>query len=83
MITSQDIIELIAGSAIEADTASLRDDLDLYGQGWDSLDVANLELRIEQRYGIEFGPDQALKLRTIRDYVDFLNTGPSSANGGH
>lgn len=74
MITSHDLIELIARSAIEVDAATLRDDLDLYGQGLDSLDVANLELQIEQHYGIEFGPEQTLRLRTIRDFVDFLNS---------
>ncbi|WKG02809.1 acyl carrier protein [Mycolicibacterium sp. HK-90] len=73
MITSQDIIDLIAGSGIEVDTATLCDDLDLFGQGLDSLDVVNLELRIERRYGIEFGPDRSLKLLTIRALVDHLN----------
>jgi acyl carrier protein len=83
MITSQDIIELIAGSGIEVDAAILRDDFDLYGQGLDSLDVANLELRIEQRYGVEFGPEQSLKLLTIRAFVDYLNAEPSNVDDGH
>lgn len=75
MVTSQDIVELIGLSAIEVDTASLRDDVDLYGQGLDSLDMANLELRISQQYGIDISTEQSLRLRTIRDFVDFLNAG--------
>ena len=74
MIASQDIVELIGASAIEVDTANLRDDVDLYGQGLDSLDMANLELRIVQHYGIDISTQQSLRLRTIRDFVDFLNT---------
>ncbi|BBX88753.1 acyl carrier protein [Mycolicibacterium boenickei] len=80
MVTSQELIELIAGSGIEVDAATLCDDLDLYGQGFDSLDVANLELRLEQRYGVEFGPEQSLKLLTIRAFVDYLNAERSSAS---
>jgi acyl carrier protein len=83
VITSQDVVELIAASAIEVDTANLRDDVDLFGQGLDSLDMANLELRIEERYGIDIKPEQSLRLRTIRDYVDFVNTDSSNVNYGH
>jgi acyl carrier protein len=83
MITNQDVVELIATSAIEVDTANLRDDVDLYGQGFDSLDMANLELRIEQRFGISIGPERSLRLRTIRDFVDFLNSEQSTSNDGH
>jgi len=83
MINSQDVVELIAACAIEVDTANLHDNVDLYGQGLDSLDMANLALRIEQRYGIDISPEQSLRLRTIRDFVDFVNTDPRNANCGH
>lgn len=83
MVTSHDIIELIAGSGIEIDTSTLRDDLDLYGQGFDSLDVANLELRIEQRYGIEFDTQQTLRLRTIKAFADFVNSDSRSSEDEH
>lgn len=83
MITSQDVVDLIAASAIEVDTASLRDDVDLFGQGLDSLDMANLELRIEERYGTHIKPEQSLRLRTIRDFVEFVNTDSSNSNCRH
>jgi acyl carrier protein len=82
MIASQDIVDLIAASAIEVDAAKLHEDADLFGQGFDSLDIANLELRIEQRYGIEIGPEQSFRLRTIRAFVDFLNTAQANVNHG-
>jgi acyl carrier protein len=83
VIVSQDVIEVIAASGIEVNTADLRDDVDLFGQGFDSLDMANLELRIEERYGRDISPQQSLRLRTIRDFVNFLNNDPSSATYGH
>jgi acyl carrier protein len=82
VITSQDVVELIAAAAIEVDTANLRDDVDLFGQGFDSLDMANLALRIEERYGIDIRPEQSIRLRTIKDYVDFVNTDSSNVNYG-
>jgi acyl carrier protein len=74
MITTQDVVELIAASAIEVDTAELRDGIDLFGQGLDSLDMASLELSIERHFGVDISPQQSIRLRTIRDFVDFLNT---------
>jgi acyl carrier protein len=82
VITSQDIVELIAAAKIEVDIRNLRDDVDLFGQGLDSLDMANLELRIEERYGIKIRPEQSIRLRTIRGFVDFVNTDPSCDSHG-
>jgi acyl carrier protein len=76
VITSRDVVQLIAAAAIEVNTDTLRDDVDLFGQGLDSLDMANLELRVEQRYGVHIKPEQSLRLRTIRDFVDLLNGEP-------
>ncbi len=79
MVTGQDLIEIIAKSGIEVDTADLRHDDNLYAQGFDSLDMANLELQIELRYGVEISSQQPLKLWTIKDFVDFLNDKLSSS----
>ena len=73
MITGQDVIDLIAKSGIDVDPADLRDDENLYAQGFDSMDMANLELQIDLRYGVEISQQQPLKLWTIKDFVDFLN----------
>jgi acyl carrier protein len=74
MITSQDVIGLIAEAGIEVDTAKLRDEVDLYGQGLDSLDMANLELRVQERYNIDIKVEQSVRLRTIKDFVKLVNT---------
>lgn len=82
MIENQDIIELIGVAAIEVNTEDLQVDVDLYGQGLDSLDMASLELRIEERYGIDITTEQALRLRTVSDFVNFLNANVSNAEYG-
>jgi acyl carrier protein len=78
VITSQDVIELIAEAGIEVDTAKLRDEVDLYGQGLDSLDMANLELRVQERYNIDIKVEESVRLRTISDFVNLVNTESSS-----
>jgi acyl carrier protein len=78
MVTAEDIIKIIAASGIEVETANLRDNENLYTQGFDSLDMANLELQIEQRYGIDISSQQ-LQLNTIIDFVEFLNAKLSSS----
>jgi acyl carrier protein len=83
MVTGQEIIDIIAAAGIEVDTADLRDDENLYLQGFDSLDMANLELQIEQRYGVDIGAQQPLRLWTIKDFVDFLNANLSNADHWH
>ena len=74
MITSQDVIDLIAKAGIDVDPADLRDNENLYAQGFDSLDMANLEMQIDLHYGVEISQQQPLKLWTIKDFVDFLNS---------
>jgi acyl carrier protein len=77
--TVKDIVDLIATSAIEVDVSKLRDNVDLYALGFDSLDIANLELRIQQEFGVDINSQQqSPRLRTINDYVNFLNE--NSAN---
>ena len=83
MVTTQDVDEIIATSGIEVDAANLRDNENLYMQGFDSLDMANLELQIEQRYGVDIGAQQPLRLWTVKDFVDFLNTNLSNAGYWH
>jgi acyl carrier protein len=47
--------------------AHLQDDL-----GADSLDLVELVLHLEEEYGIPIDEDQAEKLQTIGDIVDFI-----------
>jgi acyl carrier protein len=83
MVTGQDLIELIAKSGIQVDTADLRHDENLYTQGFGSLDMANLGVQIEQRWGVEVTSQQPRKAWTINDIVDFVNAKLTSADHWH
>lgn len=47
--------------------ASFMDDL-----GADSLDIVELIMAMEENFGIEITDDELLKIRTVRDAVDFI-----------
>lgn len=47
--------------------ASFMDDL-----GADSLDIVELIMAMEENFGIEITDDELLKIRTIRDAIDFI-----------
>ncbi len=47
--------------------ASFMDDL-----GADSLDIVELIMAMEENFGIEISDDELLKIRTVRDAIDFI-----------
>jgi acyl carrier protein len=47
--------------------ASFMDDL-----GADSLDIVELIMAMEENFGIEITDDELLKIRTVRDAVEFI-----------
>ncbi len=47
--------------------ASFMDDL-----GADSLDIVELIMAMEENFGIEITDDELLKIRTVRDAMDFI-----------
>ena len=47
--------------------ASFMDDL-----GADSLDIVELIMAMEENFGIEITDDELLKIRTVRDAIDFI-----------
>lgn len=49
--------------------SSIVDDL-----GADSIDLIELIMNLEEEYGISISDEEAVKLKTVRDVVDFINT---------
>lgn len=47
--------------------ASFMDDL-----GADSLDIVELIMAMEENFGIEITDDELLKIRTVRDAIEFI-----------
>jgi len=73
MITQDDIMETLAGTDVSTPLTSLKSDVPLVSQGLDSLDMATLMLALESRYKKAIRPEQAARLRTVADIVEFLN----------
>ena len=40
----------------------------------DSLDLTELIMTFEERFGCEISQEEAEKLKTVRDVIDFINT---------
>jgi len=50
-------------------TASLIDDL-----GADSLDVVELVMKMEEEFGIEIPDEEAEKIKTVHDVIQYITT---------
>lgn len=49
--------------------SSIVDDL-----GADSIDLIDLIMNLEEEYGISISDEEAMKLKTVGDIVDFINS---------
>lgn len=71
-IDINDIIGIIELADTMADVESLKNDEPLSEQDVDSLDMANIFLMIEERYGIKINNEDSKDLNTVNAIVDFL-----------
>ena len=65
---------LITILAEKVDISKLKEDDDLQSLGLDSLDLAEIMISIEDALGIEFTTNEILKLKTIRDVLNLIET---------
>ncbi|WP_276882088.1 acyl carrier protein [Campylobacter cuniculorum] len=72
-INIQDIVKILGEIGVLADLNSLEFSKPLKDQGIDSLDMANLFLNIQEKYGINVGLEEAKELDTIEKIVNYLN----------
>lgn len=73
MVTIEDILRIVEESDLPVDASKLEAGAPLITQGFDSLDMATLMLAVESRYKKAIPPEQAARLRTLKNIVDFLN----------
>ena len=59
------------------DTASFVDDL-----GADSLDIVELVMAFEEEFGVEVPDEEAEKLQTVQDVIDYIKDKAAKQQGG-
>lgn len=73
MIQNEDIVRVLVEMDAGIDASKLKADVPLISQGLDSLDMATLMFELETKYQTSLAPENAAKLRTIEQIVNYLN----------
>jgi acyl carrier protein len=66
--------EVLQGLQDKLALSSIDENSRLQDLGIDSLDVVEYLLEIEERYGVEFPPEEMADLKTINDLVTLIET---------
>lgn len=72
-ITINDIKELLAKSSLGNNALELSESTPLKEQGVDSLDMLDFFLNIEEKYDVHIPDDDINKLKTLNDYMEYIN----------
>ncbi len=73
-ITASDILAIIKDVVEDkAVTATLEADVPLLQQGLDSIDMPVIAVATEKKFGVNLSDAQATSLKTVNDFVDFVN----------
>ncbi|HLM71156.1 MAG TPA: phosphopantetheine-binding protein [Polyangiaceae bacterium] len=73
MVTTEDILRVMEAADLPAAMSAIEVNTPLIKQGLDSLDMAELMLAVEKKYNKAIPVEQAARLRTLNDIVNFLN----------
>ena len=73
-IQAADVIALMKETGIDEEIiAKLKYDVPLFSQGIDSIDLPAVAVAAEKRYKVDLSDANAEKLKTINDFVTFVN----------
>ncbi len=73
-ITASDILTIIKDVVEDkAITEALKADVSLLQQGLDSIDMPVIAVATEKKFGVNLSDAQATSLKTVNDFVDFVN----------
>lgn len=72
--TIDNVKEVIAEAEVLGDVSDMKNDLPLSEQGIDSLDVVNVYLLLEEKFGVKIPDEDLGKVQTIDDIIEYINT---------
>lgn len=73
-VTGADIIALMLEAGLNPDVVNnLKFDKPVVDQGIDSMDLPITAVAMENKFGIDLSDIDAVELRTINDFVGFVN----------
>ncbi len=71
--TVENIKEIIVEAEVLGDVANMKSDVALSEQGIDSLDIVNVYLLLEEKFGVSIPDEDLSQVQTIDDIVKYLN----------
>jgi acyl carrier protein len=72
-VSQGEIISIFDDAGIAADVSKLKSDTSLRTAGVDSLDLMNILLQIEEKYGVKIPDEVAAELDSIDHIVSYLH----------
>lgn len=76
--TVENVKEVIAEAEVLGDVSDMKNDIPLSEQGIDSLDVVNVYLLLEEKFGIKIPDEDLSKVQTIDAIVEYVNNKSAS-----
>ena len=71
--TVENIKEVIEQAEVLGDVSELQNDIKLSEQGIDSLDIVNIYLLIEEKFGVFISDEDLEQVKTIDDIIGYVN----------
>lgn len=72
MVTESDVFAIIKEASVAGDINKLTPEVPFVDVGIDSLDVANIFLLIEEKYGVKIPDEEVENLQSISAIIKFL-----------
>jgi acyl carrier protein len=70
--TAQKIQSIIA-EKLHVDVATINPQATLQDLGADSLDMVDIVMKVEEEFGIEINDEDAEKLHTVQDFINYVH----------
>lgn len=72
--TIENIKEVILEADILTDVNEIVNDIPLSDQGIDSLDIVNVYLLLEEKFGIKIPDEDLKKISTLNSIIEYINS---------